>query len=602
MNELNDHTETTSIDDNRKKKLLIWSVVAIAAIAAILVFREPLLDWFLPGRAAEQTSAATETARLSAETVDELKSALGAYEQIRLLLAADTMDGLGAHADHLAASLRAAREYGPATLTAISQQLQEATVAADKLRDVTSIEEARTHFGELSAHLIAVVAPHEQLRSGWFLFSCPMVEGPNNRWLQPSDRLENPYMGEAMLTCGNDESWPAEPPSVTMDGTTQLHDGEEIAHWTCAMHPSVKQAGPGKCPICGMDLLPVSKRDIETGVLMVDDAARRRIGVRTALVEEKPVELTIRAVGRTTFDESRLRDVTLKLKGWVENLYVNETGQPVRRGQTMLTIYSPELYSAQQEYLLALRSQQSAAGSGAPERADYLVRAARERLHLWDISDTQIRQIEERGQPLERMPILSPVSGYVIEKDVVEGMSLEAGQRLYRVAGLDAIWVEADVYEQDLPHVKVGQRATITLPYVEDASVIAGKISYVYPYLDPKTRTGKIRIQVPNADLALRPEMYANVEIRVDRGIRLIVPESAVIRTGPRSLVFLDLDEGRLKPQEVQLGARSENGYEVVSGLSAGDRVVTSANFLISSESRLRSAEEIWSGGDHETD
>ncbi|HUO84231.1 MAG TPA: efflux RND transporter periplasmic adaptor subunit, partial [Thermoanaerobaculia bacterium] len=185
---------------------------------------------------------------------------------------------------------------------------------------------------------------------------------------------------------------------------------------------------------------------------------------------------------------------------------------------------------------------------------------------------------------------------FVIEKDVVEGMALQPGQRLYRVAALDEVWVEADVYEQDLPHVKVGQNATITLPYVEDRT-LTGKIAYVYPYLDPQTRTGKVRIQMPNADLQLRPEMYANVEIRIDRGVRLIVPDSAVIRTGPRELVFLDLGEGRLQPKEVRLGARSDAGYEVVSGLAAGDQVVTSANFLISSESRLRSAEDVWGGG-----
>lgn len=593
MNDLNPQSDSS---ETRKMKLLVWSAVVIVAAILLAVFHEPILRWFIPGRASGEAASSAEAVPLPAETVEEIRIALGAYEQIRLLLVADTMTGLGAHADQLAALLRAAREFGLPAGSAVAQQLESATVAAEQLRDAEAIDQARGHFGELSSSLIAVVATHPDLRAGWYLFSCPMVDPPNNRWLQPSDRLENPYMGDSMLTCGNVESWPAAPPTALAAGNPNLHDGEEIAHWTCAMHPSVRQAGPGKCPICGMDLLPVSKRDIETGVLLVDDAARRRIGVRTAVVEERPVELVIRAVGRTTFDESRLRDVTLKLKGWVERLYVNETGQPVRRGQPLLLIYSPELHSAQQEYLLALRSQRSAQSSGAPHRVDYLVRAARERLRLWDLSDGQIRQIEEQGQPIERMPILSPVSGYVIEKDVVEGMSVEAGQRLYRVAALDAVWIEADVYEQDLPHVKVGQNARITLPYVEGKD-LEGRIAYVYPYLDPRTRTGKVRIQMPNPQLELRPEMYANVEIRVDRGVRLVVPDSAVIRTGPRDLVFLDLADGRLQPQQVQLGARSDEGYEVISGLSAGDRVVTSANFLISSESRLKSAEEVWGGG-----
>ena len=597
MNEQNLHSEPSGTS---KRKIVTWVAIAVAIAIVAVLLRNPLLNWFFPDRATTQKADGASVVTLPAETIDEIRAAMGAYEQIRLLLVADTIEGLGAHADELAASLRAAREHGLPPDSPTAKQLQDATVAADQLKEASSIEEVRDHFGELSAHLIAVVATHSDLRAGWFLFSCPMVEEPNNRWLQPSDRLENPFMGEAMLTCGNDESWPAAPPTFEPGTEAHVgHDGEEIAHWTCPMHPSVRQAGPGQCPICGMDLLPVSKRDIESGVLLVDDAARKRIGVKTGVVEERPVELVIRAVGRTTFDETRLRDVTLKLKGWVERLYVNETGQPVRRGQPLLAIYSPELYSAQQEYLLALRSQTSARASGAPTRADYLVRAARERLHLWDLSDTQIRQIEERGEPLERMPILSPVSGYVIEKDVVEGMAVEPGQRLYRVAGLDAIWIEADVYERDLPHVSVGQAATITLPYVENKT-LQGRIAYVYPYLDPQTRTGKVRIRLPNPELELRPEMYANVEIRIDRGVRLIVPDSAVIRTGPRELVFLDLADGRLQPKQVQLGARSDAGYEVISGLSAGDRVVTSANFLISSESRLRSAEDVW-GGDHET-
>ncbi|MBW3672139.1 MAG: efflux RND transporter periplasmic adaptor subunit, partial [Acidobacteria bacterium] len=418
---MNDQNPQSDSQDVRKRKILIWSAVAVAVVIAAFLLRDPLLNWFFPERATTGKNETESTVSMSAETVEEVRSALGAYEQIRLLLAADTIDGLGAHADELAALLRAAREYGFPTGSPVSQQLQEATAIADQLREASSIEQARSYFGELSAHLIAVVADQPELRAGWHLFSCPMVEEPNNRWLQPSDEIENPFMGQAMSGCGSVASWPASAPSVstTTGGGVHLHDGEEIAHWTCPMHPSVKQAGPGQCPICGMDLLPVSKRDIESGVLLVDDAARRRIGVKTAVVEEKPVELVIRAVGRTTFDESRLRDVTLKLKGFVERLYVNETGQAVRRGQPLLAIYSPELYSAQQEYLLALRSQNMASQTGAPNRADYLVRAARERLRLWDLSANQIRQIEERGEPLERMPILSPVSGYVIEKDVV---------------------------------------------------------------------------------------------------------------------------------------------------------------------------------------
>ncbi|MDX1583855.1 MAG: efflux RND transporter periplasmic adaptor subunit, partial [Thermoanaerobaculia bacterium] len=350
---MNEQNSNHSNPESRKRRLIVWGGIVAAILVLIVIFRDPLVAWFFPNRQAATATEAAGDVALSDETVEEIRAALGAYEQIRLLLAADTIEGIEAHADHLAALLREARERGPETGAPISRQLDDATAAADRLREVSTIEDARAHFGELSSHLIAVVSPVSGLRAGWHLFSCPMVEGEHNLWLQPSDQLENPYMGQEMPSCGSVESWPAQAPSTVENTGTHLHDGDEVAHWTCPMHPSVKQARAGKCPICGMDLLPVSKRDLETGVLLVDDAARRRIGVKTAVVEEKPVELTIRAVGQTAFDESRLRDVTLKLKGWVERLYVNETGQPVRRGQPLLAIYSPELYSAQQEYLLA---------------------------------------------------------------------------------------------------------------------------------------------------------------------------------------------------------------------------------------------------------
>jgi membrane fusion protein, copper/silver efflux system len=593
---MNTQSDEPTMMNRRRVRILI---AAIAIVLGIVLLWRPLTAWFAPEGRRTAARAQHAEIRLSDETVEELKSALGAYEQIRLLLVNDTIEGLAAHAAHLAASLRAARELGPPAGSPLAIHIELATASADALGLSETIEVARRHYQDVNEHLIPVVGSISRVREGWHVFSCPMVEG-FNQWMQPSEGIENPYMGQSMLTCGSSEIWPEPAPATAgaADGAVHVHGDEEIAYWTCPMHPSVRQSGPGGCPICGMDLLPVSRRDVETGVLMVDQAARRRIGLRTAVAEERAVDLVVRAVGKTTFDESRLRDVTLKLKGWVERLYVNETGQAVRRGQPLLAIYSPELYAAQQEYLLALRSQAAAQHTGAPGRADYLVRATRERLRLWDLSDAQIRQIEQNGEPIQRMPILSPVSGFVIEKNVFEGSAVEPGQRLYRVAALDSVWVEADVYERDLQHVRVGQNAVITLPNVPGRR-LEGKLTFVFPYLDPQTRTGKVRIQLPNPDLELRPEMYANVEIRIDRGVRLVIPDSAVIQTGPRSLVFLDIGEGRLKPQEVQLGARTNGAYEVLSGVEPGDVVVTSANFLISSESRLRSAAQ-WEGDAHE--
>lgn len=583
--------ETDESGNQERSKTGVYVAIVIVLLLLVLL-REPLTEWFMPDgrRAVEGVSSEN----IDEATVEEIRVALGAYEQIRLLLAADVVEGIGFHAAQLTSALRAASEYGPEG--AIGSHLRSATASAERLETELALEEARREFALLSRDLEAVMGASAELRDGWFLFSCPMVDGPNH-WMQPNDDLENPFMGQAMLSCGSMENWPkaagSARPAANAGTSEHIHPDGEIAHWTCPMHPSVRQASEGACPICGMDLLPVSKRDVETGVLLVDEAARRRIGVKTAAVEERPVELTVSAVGRTTFDERRLRDVTLKLDGWIEKLYVNETGQPVRRGQTLLSIYSPELYSAQQEYLLALRSRDAARETSAPDRADYLVRAARERLRLWDLSDSQIASIEKSGEPLQRMPILSPVTGFVIEKNVVEGAAVNRGDRLFRVAALDTLWVEADVYEKDLSNVRVGQQALIRFPSVPGAET-AGEITWVYPYLDPETRTGRIRIEIENPGLELRPEMFANVEIRVDRGLRTVVPDSAVIRTGPRELVFVDAGDGRLEPREVRLGARGDGVYEVISGVVPGEVVITSANFLISSESRLRSAAEVW--------
>jgi membrane fusion protein, copper/silver efflux system len=323
----------------------------------------------------------------------------------------------------------------------------------------------------------------------------------------------------------------------------------------------------------------------------VDEARRQRVGVKSAQVGRSPMSIAVRAVGRLTYDETRLKDVTLKVKGWVARQRVNATGQPVRKGETLLWLYSPELFAAQQEYLLALDSQKSAGGA---DRSDYLVKAADKKLRLWGMSAGQLAALARRGEPMEEVPIASPASGFVIEKDVVEGAAVEPGQRLYRIASLDRVWVEAQVYELDLSQVRVGQKALVTLPY-QPGDALEGTVAYVYPYLDPTSRTGRVRIELPNRELAFKPDMYANVEIRIDLGPRLQIPVDAVVYTGPRRLVFLDLGEGRFRPQEVRLGVRSGEAIEVVSGLRPGDVIVTSGNFLIAAESRLRSAAAFWS-------
>ena len=372
------------------------------------------------------------------------------------------------------------------------------------------------------------------------------------------------------------------------------HSDSAIDHYTCSMHPSVKQPGPGKCPICGMDLTPVMKAQEEQGLVLIDAARRQLIGVRTGAVVEAPFRRSFRAVGHVTYDESALTDVTLKVRGFISKLFVSRTGQHVTSGQPLFSFYSPELYAAQQDFLLATQGGSTAAATGsAPSRLESLARAARQRLHLLGLSEAQIGALEKSGAPAENTTVPSPASGFVIQKDVVEGASFEAGMRLYQIAALNKVWVEADVYEADLPSVHVGQQATVTLDY-QPGRTYEAKVSYIYPYLDPAARTGRVRVELANKELELRPGMYASVALTSAAEPRVQVPAAAVVYTGPRRLVFVDLGEGRFRPQEVRLGAEANGMYEVLSGLKAGDSVATSGVFLIAAEARIGTATKYW--------
>lgn len=367
----------------------------------------------------------------------------------------------------------------------------------------------------------------------------------------------------------------------------------DVDHYTCSMHPSVKQAGPGKCPICSMDLSPVTQQQQAEGVVMIDEGRRQLIGVRTSAVVEAPLRTSFPALGRVTYDESTFTDVNLQVRGWIKKLMVNETGQHVARGQTLFTMYSPELYNAEQDFLLASRGSGAGNTDGGSPRAASFARAARTRLKLLGLSNAQIDAIEASGEAQESTAIASPAAGFVIEKDVVEGASVEPGTRLFRIAALTKVWVEADVYEADLAHVRVGQPATVTLDYLPGRKYEA-KVSYVYPYLETGARTGRVRIELGNQKLELRPGMYAKVELALDMGSRLQVPASAIVYTGPRRLVFVDLGQGRFRPQEVHVGAEAGGMYEVLQGLKAGDQVATSGVFLIAAEARISTAAKYW--------
>lgn len=370
--------------------------------------------------------------------------------------------------------------------------------------------------------------------------------------------------------------------------------------YTCGMDPQVIQNHPGNCPICGMKLTPVLKRSgvkpagtngapgaDGSAVITIDPVTMQNMGLRTGVVTRGPLRRVVRTVGVVDFDETTLTDVTTKFKGWIEKLYVDATGQQVHRGDPLFDIYSPELYSAQVEYLLALNQPTNLIGAGA--RA--LKASALAKLKFLDIPGDQIAAIEKDGQARKTLRINAPRDGIVVEKMVVEGQMVEAGMKLYRLADLGTVWVQAQVYEQDLPAVRLGQEATVSLSYLSDRK-FRGRVTYIYPTVDEKTRTAKVRMEFHNPGYFLKPGMFATVEVAVELSpSALLVPDTAVLRSGENNVVFIALDGGHFEPRSVVLGERSgDNCYQVLGGLSDGERVVTSGQFMLDSESQLREA------------
>lgn len=556
--------------------------------------------------AASSAAEALPTGGYGPATQDALGGVLADYEELRALLAADRLEGLDTGGRELAGRLRAAADTAESDSGAAANLLDEAVRIAESLAGARDLETAREAFAELNRALIPVVGADPRLAEGWAVFECPMVDG-FNQWMQPGERPDNPFMGPEMATCAAPSDWTTAPPETPEEVEAHAEHahstatgpapgeagGDEIVFYTCSMHPSVRSGDPGTCPICNMDLTPVTEAEMETGTVIVDAARRQRIGVTTAPAELRALSGSIRAVGKVVYDETRLADVTVKYRGWIGRLEVDRPGQPVRRGQTLFTLYSPDLYATQQELLAALESQSAARGSAAPERADYLVEAAKERLRLWDLQDWQIERIVESGEPLKHVPIVSPVSGFVVEKNVVDGAAVEPGARLFRIAGLDRVWVEAEVYESELPLVEEGQEARVTFPYLPGRE-LTGRVAFVYPFLDDASRTGRVRVELDNPGLAIKPDMYANVTFEHDGGESLAVPGDAVLYAGEREFVFVDLGEGRLRPRRVETGRRMGEWTEVLTGLEEGEVVVTSGNFLIAAESRLKLAMEHW--------
>jgi Cu(I)/Ag(I) efflux system membrane fusion protein len=342
-------------------------------------------------------------------------------------------------------------------------------------------------------------------------------------------------------------------------------------------------------------------QEVTQGTVQISLERQQLIGVKIGTVEIKPLEKVIRTVGRVDYDEKRLTTISPKIGGWIEDLFVDFTGRFVQQGEPLLTLYSPELVSTQEEYLLALRARKDLAKSPFSEVAgsgNSLAESARRRLKLWDITDDQVKALEENGQPRKTLTLYSPFSGVVLEKMAYKGMNVMPGMALYKLADLSVVWVYADIYDYELPFIRLGQQATVQLSYLP-GEAFTGKAIYIYPSLDPNTRTAKVRFELSNPHGKLKPEMYANVEIKVHLGKKLAVSEGAIIDTGLRQMAIIDKGSGYFEPREVKVGAKVDDYYEVIKGLKAGERVVTSANFLIDSESKFREAMGGMGGMEH---
>ena len=328
-----------------------------------------------------------------------------------------------------------------------------------------------------------------------------------------------------------------------------------------------------------------------SGTVMIPTVMRQLIGVRSASAALATLEQEIRTVGTVGYDERGFTQVTVKTSGWVREVFVNSIGQPVRKGDPLFTLYSPDLLATQDEYLLAVNMQAQLAMSPLEDvkaNAVALTASARERLRLWDVSDAQIVALERRGKAEAVLTVYAPSSGIVLTRDALPGKYVEPGTILYEVADLSTIWVSADIYESEVAAVKVTQPASVTFSaYPEET--FRGTVAYIYPSLNTETRTVRVRVELPNPGLKLKPGMYGSVIIQTDAAHTLVVPKEAVLETGLRQLVFLDRGQGRYEPASVKLGRRSQDNVEVLEGLTAGDRIVTSANFLLDAESKLAS-------------
>ena len=388
--------------------------------------------------------------------------------------------------------------------------------------------------------------------------------------------------------------------------------GRKVLYWVDPMHPAYKSDKPGIAPDCGMKLEPVyadggaavapagANRKVlsddistmEVGTVQITPEKQQLIGVKYEQVQVGGGSRTIRAVGKVAIDETRIGHVHTKVEGWIDKVFVDFTGKPVEKGQPLLTIYSPDMLASQRELLLAAKAKTIMRNSALPsgfDQSESLLQATRRRLELWDLSEAQIDQVLKTGEPIKNITLYSPMTGYITDRKAFPQVKVMPDTDLYTIVDLSHVWIMADVFEYEAPNIRLGQTARVSIQAIPGRVFNAG-IDFLQPQVDPMTRTLKVRLNMDNPGVLLKPDMYADVEFLVNIPSKLTVPADAVLNSGDRQTVFIDRGNGYLEPRQVKTGEREGDRIQILSGLSGGERVVTSGNFLIDSESQMKAA------------
>ncbi len=376
---------------------------------------------------------------------------------------------------------------------------------------------------------------------------------------------------------------------------TSGHAGHAILYYQDSHDPKYHADKPGLNPETGNTLEPVYADATPTakpGAIKISPERQQLIGVKFATVELSGQARSIRSVGKVTFDETRVAHVHTRIDGWIEKVFVDFTGDFVKQGQPMLTIYSPEMLASQQELLLAARARDLIRNNplaSAAEHGNSLFEAARRRLELWQLKDDQIEQVLKTGEPIRSITLYAPASGFVTERKAFPNQKVTPDSDLYTITDLSRIWIVADVFESDITSIRIGDATYVSFPN-GNTPPLAARVTYIQPQVDPTTRTLKVRLDAPNPGLRMKPDMYVNVEFGIAEAKQLVVPAEAVLDTGDRQTVFVDLGDGYLEPRQVVVGERYGDRVAITRGLTAGERVVSSGTFLIDSESQLKAA------------